>query len=72
MLSVSFLDQVYRLRLETFSRLFLRSVSGLFAFFVDFGADWEPFWETFRDLLEVYGILPDCTPSCTKTYFLRF
>ena len=41
-------------------------------FFVDFSAIWEVFWETFRDLFEVYGILPDCTPSYTKTYFLRF
>jgi len=43
-----------------------------YAFFCDLSAIWESFWETVCDFFEVYGILLDCTPSCTKTYFLRF
>jgi hypothetical protein len=28
--------------------------------------------DTFSDFLVVCSLLTDCTPSCTKTYFLRF
>ena len=79
-LSVPLLNQVYRLRVpkvdtfgDFFSSVFKVGFWKVFlTFFIDFSAVWESFWETFSDFVEAYEFLLDCTPSCTKTYFLRF